>query len=119
MENEQLLEKLFNKERADKQFWIDKQGKAQRFKGDLTKDIVSFHEEIAQQIYPNAKYPSDVLYKKGWIMVGSEFYPSIKIKGKPTQAQINELYLLDIYHLLYFEHEGNYANYKKYGILCE
>ena len=108
-----------NKKRIDNQFWMDRRGKIYKYTGDMTKEIVSFHTEIASQIYPDAKYADDVLYNLGWVLVGSNFFPSVRIKKKPTQAQLKKLEALNKLRFLYFEYQGNYASYEKYGILCE
>ena len=118
-EEEREFYLAINLKEVDRQFWIDRKGKVYKYKGDLAEDIVSFHNEIAQQLYPDEKYPGDILYDMGWIIAGSKIYPSTRIKGKPTQAQINKLHSLGIYRFLCFEYGGNYVNYEKYEKMCE
>jgi len=103
-----------NLKNVDNQFWIDRKGRVYKYKGDLTEEIISFHGEIAQQLCPDEKYPGDVLYEKGWILAGSKIYPSTRIKGKPTRAQINKLRSLGFYSRLCFEYDGNYVNYEEH-----
>lgn len=63
-----------NKERQQKEFWIDRSGKIHRFKGDLSKEYASIHSEIAAQLYPESNRPTDILTNLGWVMVGSTVY---------------------------------------------
>lgn len=110
-------------DRLDKQYYIDRSGKIHKL--DINNidykidDIVSFHYEIAKQIYPDVKSPDDVLMNLGWVMVGSCVYSIPIIHKKPTQAQLNKLDKLGLYDRLCFLHDGYYPNYKKYGILMK
>lgn len=81
----------YNDWRIENQYWIDRRGKIHKLSSntDLT-DITSVHYEIARRIYPQVKYPEDVLSQLGWILVGSTIYHVAYISEKhPTQAQIN------------------------------
>lgn len=104
-------------DRKKEQYWIDTVGKCHKFKGD-DKDVISIHYEIAKSIYPDSDKPDDVLMNLGWILVGSSVYSCPIIHKKPTQAQINKLYALDLYDRLCFLHNNSYPNFAKFGILC-
>jgi hypothetical protein len=110
----------YNSERKEKEYFIDPLGNIIKCNGDLNGTIYSFHNEIALQLYPDTKeYPKDVLMKLGYIMVGSVVYNIPIIHTKPTQAQINILYDLNLYNKLCFLYKGYYENYEKYNILCD
>ena len=109
----------YNTNRQKNEFFIDRYGKVIKYTGDLDRDICSIHSEIASQIYPDAKYPSDVLMKRGWVMVGSSVYSTPIINIKPTQSQLNTIDKLGLYDRLHFSHEGFYVSWQKYGILCD
>ena len=110
--------KFMKENRKKEQYFIDRDGKCHKFKGD-DSDIISIHYEIAHSLYPDAKNPDNILMNLGWILVGSSVYSSPIIHKKPTQAQINKLYDLNLFDRLCFLHKNSYSNYKKYGILCD
>lgn len=107
-----------NKERKQKEYWIDRSGKTHKFKGDLSEEYASFHGEIASQLYPESNRPTDILMNLGWVMVGSTVYSHPIIHKAPSQAQINKLYELDLYKWLTFQHNGYYINYNDNQSLC-
>lgn len=84
------------KERQEREYFISPEGRVVKWWGTLEKldDWSSTHALIAQSLLKN-KISSDVsacdvLNKLGWIAMGSACYGN-KIKGEPTQAQINSL----------------------------
>jgi len=107
-----------NKERKQKEYWIDRFGKIHKFKGDLSKEYASLHSEIATQLYPESNRPTDILMNLGWIMVGSTVYSHPIIHKVPSQAQINKLDKLGLYKWLTFKHNGYYINYNDNQSLC-
>ena len=107
-----------NKERKQKEYWIDRSGKIHKFKGDLSKEYASLHSEIATQLYPESNRPTDILMNLGWVMVGSTVYSHPIIHKAPSQAQINKLYELDLYKWLTFQHNGYYIKYDENQSLC-
>lgn len=80
------------KERIQKEYWINIDGKIIRYKGSLRNadNYPSLHYEIAEQLYPNIEDPDDYLYNLGWISMGSAC--GRKISKEPSQAQINTLF---------------------------
>lgn len=108
-----------NTERQKNEYWIDRLGKIHRFNGDLSEEYASLHSEIAGLLYPESNRPTDILMNLGWIMVGSTVYSHPIIHKKPTQAQINACYDLNLYKRLTFLHDGYYVPYDKYQILCK
>lgn len=107
-----------NKERKEKEYWIDTSGKIHKFKGDLTEEYPSLHSAIASQFYPDSNKPTDILMNLGWVMIGSTVYSHPIIHKKPSQAQINKLYDLGLYKHLTFEHNGFYIKYDDNQSLC-
>lgn len=105
-----------DEDRINKQYFIDTDGKCYKYDGD-DEEIVSIHYEIAHRLFPNAKSPDDVLMNLGWVMVGSSCYHTPIIHKKPTQAQINKLYELNLYYRLCRLYKDSYPNYVKYGDL--
>jgi len=82
------------KERQDTEFYIDPQGKIRKWKGSLKEldNWVSTHSLLAQTITGIKDGTADeYLHKLGWIAMGSAVYGN-RIKGEPTQAQINTLF---------------------------
>ena len=77
-------------DRKKEQYFIDREGKCHKFKGD-DEDIVSIHSEIARKLYPEAEHTGNVLMNLGWVLVGSSVYSTPIIHKKPSQAQINKL----------------------------
>ena len=55
-----------NKERKQKEYWIDRSGKIHKFKGDLSKEYASLHSEIATQLYPESNRPTVILMNLDW-----------------------------------------------------
>lgn len=96
------------KKKINSEFWIDTLGKCHKFKGSLrdADGVVSFHYEIALRIHPDLEYPDDHLHEIGWLAVGGGC--GSRLKGEPTQAQINTLTDLG-YHTL---RSGNGILYK-------
>ena len=92
-----------NKERRQKQYWIDRLGEIHKFEGDLSLEYTSLHNEIAAQFYPESNRPTDILMDLGWVMVGSVVHPRPIIHKEPSQAQINKLFELDLYQWLIFQ----------------
>lgn len=78
----------YNK-RHERQYWIDPYGEIHKWNGteEEAKDIISLHYEIAHQLYPEAKYPDDILYDLGWIAVSVTNFGTI-IKQELTSEQI-------------------------------
>lgn len=109
---------MSNKEKLRDQFFIDREGRSHKFKGNV-ENVVSIHYEIAKKIYPNADHPDDLLMDMGWILMGSSVYSSPIIHKKPTNKQIAKLERLGMYDRLCFLHDRSYPNYAKYGILAE
>ena len=100
-----------NKIDVDKQFWIDTYGKIYKYTGDLSVYIVSFHSEIANELFPDVPNPGRYIEKLGWILVGSTVYSSPIITKKPTQSQINVLDQLGLLNKLCILDNGYYVNY--------
>ncbi len=115
MDKEHNIEQ--NTKRAKTQYFIDRRGKVHKYKGDMEREMVSVHYQIAHALYPDSERPVDILMNLGWIMVGSSCYHAPIIHKKPTQAQINKLDSLGLYLRLTFLHDGRYVNYDKYQIL--
>jgi len=84
------------KERIANEFFIDPKGKIRKWKGSQKEadNWISLHEGIAMMItgIDDGKQ-TDVLHNLGWIAMGSACYGK-RIKGEPTQAQINTLHEL-------------------------
>lgn len=99
-----LEEQKFTKERIDTQYFIDTEGRIHKWKGTIKEaaDWNSLHSLIADK---KGTSP-DVLHNLGWIMIGAAAYGT-RIKGEPTQAQINTLFdmgrkrIRDSYGVLY------------------
>jgi hypothetical protein len=108
-----------NLERSNSQYYIDREGNVQKYKGDLNEEIVSMHFRIAYDLFPESKDPEGILNRLGWIQVGSTVYHVPIIYRKPSQAQINKLFELELYTALTFLYNGRYINYHKYQALCE
>jgi len=111
-----------NKEEAKKCFFIDRNGKKHKYKGPWNEEIISMHERIARQIYPDKEYASDYVKKElGWIMMGSTVYSVPIIYFKPSEKQIETLKKLGRFDRLcfYYEKHNTFPNYEKYGILAE
>jgi hypothetical protein len=118
----------YNKERIDKQFFIDKKGIVHKYKGSMYAEITSMHYHIAQKLFPKIVYPKspdDYVMSLGWILVGSSVYHCPIIHKKPTDLQIKTLKDLDLFDYLCFlytsKRDGSksYPKYKEYGVLCE
>lgn len=109
----------FNTKRLAEQYWIDRRGKVYKYDGDLSEEIVSFHSEIAAQIYPDSERPDDVLLRLGWVKVGATGYECSLIDKKPTQAQLDKLDRLGLLQSLLFLYEKRYLSYNEYSILCD
>ena len=109
----------YNKERQEKQFYIDREGIVRKYEGDLNDEIISIHYRIAKSFFSQSDNPEEVLRKLGWILVGSTVYHAPIIHKKPSQAQINKLFELDLYNSLTFLHNGYYVNYHKYQALFD
>ena len=79
------------RDRIERQFWIDPQGKIYKFTGQFEEalEIVSLHYWIALEIFPDAEYPQDSLIKLGWIPRGLTVAKDYT--KEPTQAQINTI----------------------------
>lgn len=115
-----------NKERKKTQFFIDRNGKKKTFKGDLKKEVISMHYEIAKECFSKLEYPDDYVTKElGWIMVGSSVFNCPVTYRKPSEKQVETLKKLKIFHRLIFPYmgespnlKGMMPNYEKYGILC-
>lgn len=107
-----------NKERKQKEYWIDRSGTIHKFIGDLSKEYASLHSEIATQLYPESNRPTDILMNLGWVMVGSTVYSHPIIHKKPSQSQINKLDELGLYKWLTFQHNGYYIKYDENQSLC-
>ena len=84
------------KKRILNEFYISPTGKIRRWRGTLKEadNWISLHEGIARKItgITDGK-ATDALHNKGWIAIGSACYGN-RIKGEPTQAQINTLFEL-------------------------
>ena len=100
-----------NKVIVDKQFWIDPYGKTHKYVGDLSIDIISFHYEIAHNLFPDISNPCRYLENLGWILIGSTVYHSPIINKRPTQSQINSLDQLGLLDKLCILDNGYYINY--------
>lgn len=100
-----------NKIEVDKQFWVDTYGKIYKYTGDLSINIVSFHSEIANELFPNIPNPSRYIENIGWILVGSTVYDCPIISKSPTQSQINTLDRLGLLDKLCILDNGYYINY--------
>ena len=102
-----------NKERVDKEFFIDRRGKIQKYTGPLDEyDIISMHYEIAHQHYPNVSQPKDLVTKKlGWVIIGPIY--GVAIHKEPSQSQINTLDKLNLLDLLKKEVGGYYVRWQK------
>lgn len=110
----------FNKNRIDKQFFIDRDGVIRKYTGDLKDRIISMHYRIADDLFPGMDYPDDYVCKKlGWILCGSTVYNTPICYKKPNATQIKTLIDLDMYSYLCFPYKGNMVRYNKYGILCD
>lgn len=115
-----------NKERTKTQFFIDRNGRKKTFKGDLKREVISMHNYIAGQYFPDHDMPQDYVLKDlGWIMVGSSVFECPVTYKKPSEKQIEILKKLKLFHRLIFPYEGNnpdlkglMPNYEKFGILC-
>lgn len=115
-----------NKERMKTQFFIDRNGRKKTFKGDLKREVISMHNYIAGQYFPDHDRPQDYVLKDlGWIMVGSSVFECPVTYKKPSEKQIEILKKLKLFHRLIFPYEGNnpdlkglMPNYEKFGILC-
>lgn len=111
MEEDDMYE--FNKERLDEQYFIDREGKSHKFKGDLHGEYVSIHYEIANALYPNVPDSDDYLMKLGWVMMGSSAYTQPVIHIKPSQAQINVLGELGKLERLGVLENGYYEKFRR------
>jgi len=80
------------KERVDTEFFVSPEGKVVRWEGTLKElhNYCSTHDLLASSLFPDSKHPTDVMHELGWIAIGSACYGN-RIKGEPTQAQINTL----------------------------
>jgi len=108
-----------NKERLNKQYWISPEGKVHKYTGDMDSGVTSFHSWIANSLYPNSNRPTDVLFKLGWVMVGSTVYGNPICHKKPTNKQIRKLIKLDLFEFLLIQHNNLYMRYHEYeNIIC-
>jgi hypothetical protein len=89
------------KRMIDTQFFIDTSGKIVRWKWgvDEAMDWISLHSGICHKLFPEIKNGTDYVYNLGWISMGSDVYGN-RIKGEPTQAQINTLDRLGFYRII-------------------
>ena len=91
------------KERVEKEYFIDTNGKIHKWKGSLKElhEYCSTHWLIASKIMGNeSRNVDDCLFNLGWIKVGSACGNFLQIKNEPTQAQINTLFDLDYHHIM-------------------
>ena len=86
------IETRVHKERIENEYWIDTYGKIRKWKGTLSDaaNYYSLHYAIAKKLYPKIENPDDYLHSMNWIAIGAAAY-GVRIKGEPTQAQINTL----------------------------
>lgn len=98
----------------DTEFFIDPEGKIQRYTGDENvEELISVHAAIAEQLFGhlNINDPETYMMDLGWVLVGSCVYSHPIIHKYPTQAQINTLDALNLYHRLTFLHNNTYPNF--------
>lgn len=100
-----------NEKRRDTEFLLDRYGKVHKYEGDLNKTIISFHYEIAKNLYPDVPRADDYLRKLGWILVGSVVYNCPICDRCPTQSQLNTLYRLGLLSKLIVSDGQYYLNY--------
>jgi len=103
-----------NLERQQKEFFIDRDGNIIRYTGDMYEEIISMHNEIAAQVFPNDQYAEDKLMKLGYVMVGSTVYTSPIIEIKPSYKQIKTLINNNLYNRFCILMNGYYVNYEEY-----
>lgn len=114
----------YNKERVEKQFFIDRMGILRKYDGDLSDEIISMHYRIASDLYPLIVYPKSpddyVLKELGWILCGSTVYTTPICYRKPSVEQLKALEVLGKWYIdgLCFDYKGSMVSYAKYGILC-
>jgi len=82
-------------DRVNKQFFIDRTGRIYKYNGNMMKDVVSIHYEIAYKLFPNMDNPDDYLMKLGWVMVGSSVHSSPITHKKVSQSQLDTLFDLN------------------------
>lgn len=115
----------WNTDRVLKQFFIDRDGVIRRYTGDLKKNIISMHYQIASDLFPDIKYPQspdDHVYKVlGWILCGSTVYNTPICYRKPTAKQLQALRDLgDVYFkYLCFPYKDQMMKYDQYSALCD
>ncbi|MCK9447272.1 hypothetical protein M0Q50_10515 [bacterium] len=103
--------------RIDKEYWIDNFGKIHKYKPDSKlyydnpEKIISIHNVIAKQIYPDVKDPKKLLFDLGWIMIGSTVYGVPYMYKEPNQAQINTLDRLDLLDFLHISYNNFFLKY--------
>lgn len=115
----------YNKERIKSEFFIDRNGKKIKFKGNLEEEVISMHSRIASHCFPDLDRPQDYVLKTlGWVMVGSTVFSCPVTYRKPSEKQIEVLKKLKLFHRLIFEYRGEdpgmkgfMPNYEKYGVL--
>ena len=93
------------------QYWIDRKGNIHKFKGDMSKEYVSLHYQIAQKLFPTKENPEKHLEVEGWIKVGSLVYNHPIIYKLPSQPQIDILFDLDLLNRLFIEENGYFKKY--------
>lgn len=90
------------KERVEKEYFIDPNGKIHKWKGSLKElhEWCSTHALIAHTITGiESGAAKDYLVKLNWLMVGSACGNFLQIENEPTQAQINTLFDLGYHHI--------------------
>ena len=103
-----------SEELINTQYFIDPDGIVHKYKGNRdATEIISLHHEIADMLFGHLKINDCVTYMMdlGWILVGSSCYSCPIIHKYPSQAQINTLYDLNLYHRLTFLHNDHYPNF--------
>jgi len=82
-------------ERILTEYWICRRGRIVRYKlkqNDDIEDIVSFHNAIARQHFPNSKNPEKSAEVAGWVKVVNRLFKHPSIERVPTQSQLNTLF---------------------------
>jgi len=90
------------RDRVEKEYFIDPNGKIHKWKGSLRElyEWCSTHALIAHTITGmESGAAKDYLVKLNWIIVGSACGNFLQIENEPTQAQINTLFDLDYHHI--------------------
>ncbi len=105
-----------NTDRQANQYFIDRRGKVYKYTGDLSREIISMHNEIAEPMFPESNHPAQILMDMGWVMVGSSVYSCPVINKTPSQSQLNKLFDINpmLFQRLCIEYHGYYMNYQEY-----